>query len=105
MDVDTFCRNVGLDLKAVKFINVDSDFPIQNRPIYHTETAYLNYASLQLESVQREISNAIDKIITIHSEEKRIIHCTSYAQVHFTEKYISREIKRRLILTNPERQW
>jgi ATP-dependent DNA helicase DinG len=103
LDVNTFCRNVGLDLKAVKFINVDSDFPIKNRPIYPLNTAYLNYASLQLESVQRQISNAIDKIMTLHNNEKGIIHCTSYAQVKFIEKYIGRENKRRLILTDPER--
>ena len=46
LDVNTFCRNVGLDLKAVKFTNVDSD-PIQNRPISQTNTAYLNYATLR----------------------------------------------------------
>lgn len=102
LDVNTFCRNVGLELNAVKFISVDSDFPIQNRPIFPMNTAYLNYASLQLESVQREISNAVDNIMTTHNKDKGIIHCTSYAQVDFIEKYISRENKRRLILTDPE---
>jgi Rad3-related DNA helicase len=103
LDVNTFCRSVGLGLKAVKFISVDSDFPIENRPIYPLNTAYLNYTNIQLESVQREISYTVDKLMTVHSKEKGIIHCTSYAQVHFIEKYISRENKRRLILTDPER--
>lgn len=103
LDVNTFCRNLGLDMKTVKFIDADSDFPVENRPIYQMNKAYLNYASLELESVQREISRAVDKIMTLHNKDKGIIHCTSYAQVHFIEKYISIENKRRLILTDPER--
>ena len=103
LDVNTLCRNIGLDMNTVKFIQADSDFPIENRPIYQMNTAYLNYTSLQLETVQREISSAVDKIMTVHNKDKGIIHCTSYAQVQFIEKYISTENKRRLILTDPER--
>ena len=48
LDFDTFCRNVGLDHSQVKFIEVGSDFPVENRPIYPLNTAYLNYNSLQI---------------------------------------------------------
>ena len=102
LDVNTYCRNIGLDPYHVKFIQAGSDFPIQNRPIYPMCTAYLNYSSLQLESVQRQISNAIGMIMDAHKNEKGIIHCTSYAQVHFIEKYIDNENRKRFILTDPE---
>lgn len=91
LDIDTFCKSLGLDLTSVKFIRVDSDFPVENRPIYQINTAYLNYTKLQLENIQREISRAVDDIMTIHANQKGIIHCTSYTQVHFIEKYISME--------------
>ncbi|MGI8832229.1 MAG: hypothetical protein ACR2IS_06280 [Nitrososphaeraceae archaeon] len=83
LDVNTLCRNIGMDLNTVKFIQAESDFPIQNRPIYQMNPAYLNYSTLQLETVQREISSAVDKIMSVHNKDKGIIHCTSYAQVHF----------------------
>ena len=66
-------------------------------------TAYLNYSRLQLESVQRKVSDDIDKIMTMHSKDKGIIHCTSYAQVHFVSRYLTRENRRRLLVTEPER--
>ena len=46
LDFDTCCRNVGLDHTQVNFIEVGSDFPVKNRPIYPLNTAYLNYNSL-----------------------------------------------------------
>ena len=102
LDFDTFCRNVGLDHSQVKFIEVGSDFPVENRPIYPLNTAYLNYNSLQIESVQHSIAEAIDKIMDLHSEDKGIIHTTSYTQVRFIEKLLSGKNRRRLISTDPE---
>ncbi|MGA9745210.1 MAG: ATP-dependent DNA helicase [Nitrososphaeraceae archaeon] len=102
LDFDTFCSNVGLDPSQVKFIELGSDFPVENRPIHQLNTAYLNYNSLHVESVQRSIADAIDKIMDLHSNDKGIIHTTSYAQVRFIERLLSRENKRRLISTDPE---
>lgn len=102
LNFDTFCRNVGLNKDEVKFIEVGSDFPIENRPIYQLNTAYLNYASLQTDAVQAKLAEAIDKIMTFHANDKGIIHTTSYAQVRFIEKLLSPENRNRLISTNPE---
>lgn len=102
LNFDTFCRNVGLDKDKVKFIEVGSDFPIENRPIYQLNTAYLNYASLQIDAVQAKLAEAIDKIMMLHANDKGIIHTTSYAQVRFIEKLLSTENRNRLISTSPE---
>jgi ATP-dependent DNA helicase DinG len=103
LDIDAFCRNVGLDRNSVKFIQAGSDFPIENRPIYQMNTALLNFNSLGLEIVQRAIANAVDRIMSIHNNYKGIIHATSYAQVKFIDKHISSDNKRRLLYTDPER--
>ena len=42
-----FCRSVGLSSDEVKFIQVQSDFPLEHRPIIPLNVAYLNYSSLQ----------------------------------------------------------
>jgi ATP-dependent DNA helicase DinG len=57
---------------------------------------------LQIESVQRSIAEAIDKIMDLHSKDKGIIHTTSYTQVRFIEKLLSGKNRRRLISTDPE---
>ena len=100
-----FCRSVGLKYdKEVKFIQVKSDFPIENRPIYPLNIAYLNFNNLQLPEVKSSITKTVDKIMTEHKNDKGIIHTTSYAQLNFIKDNISQENSRRLIVTDPEIQ-
>jgi Rad3-related DNA helicase len=47
LDKDALCKSLGLAPEEVKFIHVPSDFPLQNRPIYPLNIAYLNYNNLQ----------------------------------------------------------
>ena len=97
LDFDTFCRNVRLDHRQVRFIEVGSDFPVENRPIYPLNITYLNYNSLQIEGVQRSIADAVDKIMDLHSNDKGIIHTTSYTQVRFIENFLTGKNRKRLI--------
>ena len=102
-----FCRSVGLmhdNDKEVKFIQVKSDFPVHNRPIYPLNIAYLNFNNLQLPEIKSSITKTIDNIMTIHRKDKGIIHTTSYEQLNFIKENISQENARRLIVTDPEIQ-
>jgi ATP-dependent DNA helicase DinG len=104
LDKDAFCTSLGLAPREVKFIQVPSDFPLQNRPIYPLNTAHLNSNRLQLQEVQIKIASAIDKLMTLHSNDKGIIHTTSYKQLDFIKKNISQENRCRLLETNSEIQ-
>jgi Rad3-related DNA helicase len=104
LDSREFCRNVGLGPADVKFIQVESDFPIRNRPIYPMGVAYLNYNNLQLTEVKSTISKAIDNLMTLHRNHKGIIHTTSYEQLNFIRENISQPNVRRLLITDPEIQ-
>ena len=103
LDIDAFCRNVGLNRDNVKFIQVDSDFPLENRHIYQLDIAHLNYKSLRLETTQQAIANAVDRIMYVHKNDKGIIHTTSYEQVRFIQKFISPDNRLRLICTDSEK--
>jgi ATP-dependent DNA helicase DinG len=99
-----FCRSVGLSSDDVKFIQVQSDFPVENRPIYPLNVAYLNYSSLQSAQVQASIARAVDNIMSLHANEKGIIHTTSYDQLNFIKENISQPNARRLLVTDPDIQ-
>jgi Rad3-related DNA helicase len=99
-----FCRNVGLNPDDVKFIQVQSDFPIENRPIIPLNIAYLNYNNLQSAQVQASIARAVDNIMLFHANEKGIIHTTSYDQLNFIKENISQPNARRLLVTDPDIQ-
>lgn len=105
LDPKAFCRSVGLMYdKEVKFIQVKSDFPIENRPIYPMNIAYLNFNNLQLPDIKSSITKTIDNIMTIHKKDKGIVHTTSYEQLNFIKEKISQENTRRLLVTDPEIQ-
>ena len=91
-----FCRSVGLSSDDVKFIQVQSDFPVENRPIYPLNVAYLNYSSLQSAEVKLAIAKTVDNIMSLHANEKGIIHTTSYEQLNFIKENMSVANTRRL---------
>jgi ATP-dependent DNA helicase DinG len=100
----TFERNLGLTSEDnnTKFIQIQSDFPVENRPIFPLSVEYLNFSNLQLMDVKSKISRAIDNIMHIHSNDKGIIHTSSYEQLNFIKDNLSKANSRRLILTDPE---
>jgi ATP-dependent DNA helicase DinG len=106
LDHRTFEKNLGLDAgdNRTKFIQIQSDFPIENRPIFPLSVEYLNFSNLQQTDVKTKISRAIDNIMHIHSNDKGIIHTTSYEQLNFIKENLSKMNSRRLILTDPEIQ-
>ena len=104
LDKDAFCRSLGIAPGEVKFIQVPSDFPLHNRPIDPFNIAYLNSKRLQLQEVQIKIARAINNLMTLHRNDKGIIHTTSYKQIDFIRENISQENKCRLLGTNPEIQ-
>jgi ATP-dependent DNA helicase DinG len=104
LDSKEFCRNVGLTFNDVKFIQVKSDFSLQNRSIYPMSIAYLNFNNLQLQEVKTKISRTIDNLMTLHKNHKGIIHTTSYEQLNFIKENISQTNAPRLLVTDPEIQ-
>jgi Rad3-related DNA helicase len=99
-----FCRSVGLSPDEVKFIQVQSDFPVDHRPIVSLNIAYLNYNNLQSTEVKSSIARAVDNIMSMHRNDKGIIHTTSYDQLNFIKENMSEENARRLLVTDPEIQ-
>ena len=99
-----FCRNVGLNIEDVKFIQVQSDFPIENRPIYPLNISYLNHNNLQLQETKSSIAKAVDNIMRVHRDDKGIIHTTSYEQLNFIKENISEDNSNRLLVTDPDIQ-
>jgi ATP-dependent DNA helicase DinG len=93
--------SLGLASEEVKFIRVESDFPLENRPIYPMGIAYLNSHELQQHEVQTKISGGVDNVMTLYRNHKGIIHTTSYEQVNFKEN-ISQTNKCRLLRTDPD---
>jgi Rad3-related DNA helicase len=104
LNYKAFCRSIGLSPADVKFIQVQSDFPLEHRPIVPLNVAYLNYNNLQSIEVKAGIARAVDNLMSTYRNDKGIIHTTSYEQLNFIKDNISQENARRLLVTDPEIQ-
>ena len=104
LNYNAFCRNVGLNADEVKFIQIQSDFPSEHRPIIPLNIIYLNYNNLQSSGVKLAIAKTVDNLMTLHKNHKGIIHTTSYEQLNFIKEAISETNARRLLITDPEIQ-
>lgn len=95
---DYLCKTVGLDPEKVRFIRVEeSDFPVENRLIHMKNIAWLNAKSMS-ENMPK-IAKAVDSIMSIHKNEKGIIHTTSYSQLQYIKDNLEKENTDRLIET------
>ena len=101
---NALCRNVGLNPNEVKFIQVPSDFALEHRPIIPLNVAYLNYNNLQSNEAKLSIAKTVDNLMSLHRNDKGIIHTTSYEQLNFIKENISNTNARRLLVTDPEIQ-
>lgn len=98
---ENLCKAVGLKNEDVKFIRVEnSDFPIKNRPIYLMNVAWLSARTMS-ESLPN-IVKVLDNLLSVHKNDKGIIHTTSYSQVQFIKNNLSKANLSRLIETNPK---
>src|SRR5919202_922031 len=98
LSMDHLCKTTGLDPQKVKFIRIEqSDFPVKNRPIHMMNVAWLNAKTMNVN--MPKIAQAIDNIMSIHRNEKGIIHTTSYSQLRFIKDNIGKENASRLVET------
>jgi ATP-dependent DNA helicase DinG len=95
-----FCRSVGLSPDEVKFIQVQSDFPLEHRPIVPLNITYLNYNNLQSAEVKSSIARAVENIMSMHRNDKGIIHTTSYEQLNFIKENMSEASYQHLLIEN-----
>jgi Rad3-related DNA helicase len=91
-------KSLGIPVSEAAIIRVqDSAFPVENRPIYALNTAYLSKASM--DSSLESIARAVDKIMARHAIERGVIHTTSYAQARYILQHVSELNRKRLITT------
>lgn len=71
-----YCKNLGLNVNDVEYIECESTFPVENRLIY-----YMPVGSLTWQQKAKTIPKLIKKIkelLNLHKNEKGIIHTVNY---------------------------
>ena len=101
LNKDYLCKITGLSQEEIRFIRVKhSDFPKENRPIHLMNIAWLNSKNI-LDNLPI-IAKTVNNIMSIHKNEKGIIHTTSYFQLESIKNNLNKQNLSRLIESGPD---
>jgi Rad3-related DNA helicase len=97
LDKNMFSQMNGLNPEQTVFYEIDSPFPIKNRPIFYLKVGKMSY-NCKEDTFQRQ-KEWINKILKKHKNEKGVIHTTNYEISQWVQNDIMNE---RLIFHNNE---
>ena len=74
---DVFCRSLGLNQKKVAWLDLDSTFPVEHRPVHIWNIGSMGRASA--DQTFPALCKVIGIILEAHKEHKGLIHVHSYS--------------------------
>ncbi len=86
LDKNLFCQLNGLDVSKAVYYDVESPFPVKNRPIFYMPIGKMSYKSKE-ETFQKYIPY-LKKILEKYSDKKGIIHTNSFELSNWIQKSI-----------------
>lgn len=95
---ELFCKSLGIPEDQTTFISVkESSFPVENRKIHALNTAHLSKETM--EASLASIAKEVDTIMNRHTNERGIIHTTTYTQARYIMDHVSPANRARLMTT------
>jgi Rad3-related DNA helicase len=95
LDAPTYLRSLGISPNEAEVIQVASDFPPENRPIYLRPVARMSRH--HLEGDLPKLLKEINDLFAAHPHDKGLIHAHSYKISSHIAKHLAREHQGRLI--------
>lgn len=99
LDARQFCDSIGLDPMAGAHVELDSPFPVENRPIYVGE---LDMTKKSRDTSWPIASQMVENIMTAHKDEKGLLLCPSNEMLKAMQQKLSRVNQARLIFAAGE---
>ena len=78
LDKDGFCRDLGIDPDDAAFLSLQSEFDVQNRPVYYMPQHKMNFKWRESESGKQTMLDAVSKLLELHDGESGIIHTGNF---------------------------
>lgn len=97
VDVNVFCRTIGVDPSQVAYLRLPSPFPVANRPIHYLPTGKMSMDNIQ--STLPKMAEVVKLLMDQHADDKGIIHCVNYKVAQFLYENVKSD---RLVIHNSE---
>jgi ATP-dependent DNA helicase DinG len=105
VNYEEMCENLNIPIEETAFISIDSDFPVENRPVYYLPIMKMNYQWNKDENKQGR-KNLLDAIMSIlqhtHLSDNGIIHTGNYQIAQWLIKELEGRVPHELYHHNPD---
>lgn len=99
LDKDEFCKDLGIDPAQAAFISMDSEFPVDNRPVMFMPTMKMTYG-WDGPDKKAERDHMIETIVDLckdnHPDDNGVIHTGSFAVANWLVKELTGKIPHRI---------
>jgi len=99
-----FCYDLGIDPKETVFLSLESDFPIENRPVYYMPIMKMNAAWRKPEqaSDRKRMIARIIELLDIHKDESGILHTANYQIAMWLVEQLKDNVPHEVYHHNPD---
>lgn len=104
LNKDGFCKDLGIPVEDTAFLSLDSDFPLENRPVYYIPTTKMNAKwKLPENSTGRsEMLKSLKSALNLHKEDTGIIHTGNFEIAKWLVENLDGKIPHRIYHHNPD---
>ena len=86
LDFETFMRNLGIRHDETQIYAVDSEFPVENRPIFYRPSGSMSYKNI--DKTLPKMAIEIESLLTRYIAKKGIVHTNSYKVNQYITNYL-----------------
>ena len=104
LDKDAFCEDLGLDPEHAAFISLDSEFELDNRPVFYMPTCKMSFGWDKPDR-KKETDQMLKKIKSLcndmHPDESGVIHAGSFQIAQWLVQNLENKIPHQIMHHNP----
>lgn len=100
LDKTNFCRTLGIEQDAAKFMRLPSTFDPEIRPVIITNTGSMGKGAI--DGTLPKIAADVERMLKHHPDEKGLIHTHTYKIANFLRDNVDPELAERFIFHSSE---
>ena len=98
LDFETFMRNLGIAESDAQILAVNSEFPVDNRPIFYRPVGNMSYK--KIDQTLPLMAQEIESLLSRYIAKKGIIHTNSYKVNKYITQYLMSTSHAKRIITH-----
>ena len=99
-----FCNDLGIDPADTAFLSLESDFPVENRPVYYMPIMKMNASWNKPENTEgrKQMIQRIVDLLEIHKTDSGVLHTANYQVAMWLTKELTGKISHDIHQHNPD---